>query len=121
MIFRAGRAFCRGKHVAKNIKQALIVPGSRGIKSQAEKGRTRTKYYASRFEWGDAGGSMCIGMNADVLPRTSVAQAHRNRNFEGRQGRTAARTSSARSWPPPPRIAGHFVDVRSLDGVAPVE
>src|SRR5437773_3080898 len=65
---RAAAHFVAGKHVAKNIKQALIVPGSRGIKSQAEKEGLDKIFRAAGFEWPDAGCSMCIGMNADVLP-----------------------------------------------------
>ena len=55
-------------HVARSIKQALVVPGSRGIKVQAEKEGLDRIFTAAGFEWRDAGCSMCIGMNADVLP-----------------------------------------------------
>src|SRR5260370_41109609 len=65
---RAAANFVAGKHVAKNIKQALIVPGSRGIKSQAEKEGLDKIFTAAGFEWRDAGCSMCIGIDADVLP-----------------------------------------------------
>ncbi|HVH60793.1 MAG TPA: 3-isopropylmalate dehydratase large subunit, partial [Candidatus Sulfotelmatobacter sp.] len=64
---RAEAHLVAGKHVAKNIKQELIVPGSRGIKSQAEKEGLDKIFTAAGFEWRDAGCSMCIGMNADVL------------------------------------------------------
>src|ERR1700676_5570340 len=65
---RAAAQLVAGKHVAKNIKQALIVPGSRGIKAQAEKEGLDKVFKDAGFEWRDAGCSMCIGMNADVLP-----------------------------------------------------
>src|SRR5438105_14173384 len=51
---RAAAHLVAGKHVAKNIKQALIVPGSRGIKSQAEKEGLDKVFTAAGFEWRDA-------------------------------------------------------------------
>src|SRR5271166_4778230 len=84
---RAAAHFVEGKHVNKSIKQALIVPGSRGIKAQAEKEGLDKIFTAAGFEWRDAGCSMCIGMNADVLPPHERSASTSNRNFEGRQGK----------------------------------
>ncbi len=84
---RAAAHLVAGKHVAKNIKQALIVPGSRGIKAQAEKEGLDKIFREAGFEWRDAGCSMCIGMNADVLPPHERSASTSNRNFEGRQGK----------------------------------
>jgi 3-isopropylmalate/(R)-2-methylmalate dehydratase large subunit len=56
-----------GKHVAKNLKQALVVPGSRRVKAQAESEGLDKVFRDAGFEWRDAGCSMCIGMNDDVL------------------------------------------------------
>jgi 3-isopropylmalate/(R)-2-methylmalate dehydratase large subunit len=113
---RAAAHFVKGKHVAKNIKQALIVPGSRGIKSQAEKEGLDKIFTAAGFEWRDAGCSMCIGMNAPPHERSASTS---NRNFEGRQGKDS-RTHLV-SPVMAAAIAGHFVDVRSLDDVSSVE
>src|SRR5713101_2887606 len=82
---RAAAHLVAGKHVAKNIKQALIVPGSRGIKAAAEKEGLDKIFREAGFEWRDAGCSMCIGMNADVLPPHERSASTSNRNFEGRQ------------------------------------
>jgi len=118
---RAAAHFVEGKHVAKNIKQALIVPGSRGIKSQAEKEGLDKIFTAAGFEWRDAGCSMCIGMNADVLPPHERSASTSNRNFEGRQGKDSRTHLVSPVMAAAAAIAGHFVDVRSLDDVSSVE
>jgi 3-isopropylmalate/(R)-2-methylmalate dehydratase large subunit len=118
---RAAAHFVAGKHVAKNIKQALIVPGSRGIKTQAEKEGLDKIFTAAGFEWRDAGCSMCIGMNADVLPPHERSASTSNRNFEGRQGKDSRTHLVSPVMAAAAAIAGHFVDVRSLDDVSSVE
>src|SRR5437588_212589 len=117
---RAAANFVAGKHVAKNIKQALIVPGSRGIKSQAEKEGLDKIFREAGFEWRDAGCSMCIGMNADVLPPHERSASTSNRNFEGRQGKDSRTHLVSPVMAAAAAIAGHFVDVREFD-VAHVE
>jgi 3-isopropylmalate/(R)-2-methylmalate dehydratase large subunit len=117
---RAAAHLVAGKHVAKNIKQALIVPGSRGIKTQAEKEGLDKIFTAAGFEWRDAGCSMCIGMNADVLPPHERSASTSNRNFEGRQGKDSRTHLVSPVMAAAAAIAGHFVDVRQFD-VASVE
>ncbi len=117
---RAAAQFVVGKHVARSIKQALVVPGSRGIKAQAEKEGLDKIFTAAGFEWRDAGCSMCIGMNADVLPPHERSASTSNRNFEGRQGRESRTHLVSPLMAAAAAIAGHFVDVRDLN-VAPVE
>ena len=117
---RAAAHLVAGKHVAKNIKQALIVPGSRGIKAQAEKEGLDKVFTAAGFEWRDAGCSMCIGMNADVLPPHERSASTSNRNFEGRQGRDSRTHLVSPVMAAAAALAGHFVDVRDFD-VAHVE
>jgi len=117
---RAAAHLVAGKHVAKNIKQALVVPGSRGIKAAAEKEGLDKIFSQAGFEWRDAGCSMCIGMNADVLPPQERSASTSNRNFEGRQGRDSRTHLVSPVMAAAAAIAGHFVDVREFD-VAPVE
>jgi len=117
---RAAAHFVAGKHVARSIKQALIVPGSRGIKAQAEKEGLDKIFLAAGFEWRDAGCSMCIGMNADVLPPHERSASTSNRNFEGRQGKDSRTHLVSPVMAAAAAIAGHFVDVREFD-VAHVE
>jgi 3-isopropylmalate/(R)-2-methylmalate dehydratase large subunit len=117
---RAAAQLVAGKHVAKSIKQALIVPGSRGIKAAAEKEGLDKIFTDAGFEWRDAGCSMCIGMNADVLPPHERSASTSNRNFEGRQGRDSRTHLVSPVMAAAAALAGHFVDVRSFD-VAHVE
>jgi 3-isopropylmalate/(R)-2-methylmalate dehydratase large subunit len=117
---RAAAQFVAGKHVARSIKQALVVPGSRGIKAQAEKEGLDKIFTAAGFEWRDAGCSMCIGMNADVLPPHERSASTSNRNFEGRQGKDSRTHLVSPLMAAAAAIAGHFVDVRDFD-VTPVE
>jgi 3-isopropylmalate/(R)-2-methylmalate dehydratase large subunit len=117
---RAAAQFVVGKHVARTVKQALVVPGSRGIKAQAEKEGLDKIFTAAGFEWRDAGCSMCIGMNADVLPPHERSASTSNRNFEGRQGKDSRTHLVSPLMAAAAAIAGHFVDVRDFD-VAHVE
>jgi 3-isopropylmalate/(R)-2-methylmalate dehydratase large subunit len=117
---RAAAHLVAGKHVARSIKQALVVPGSRGIKTQAEKEGLDRIFTEAGFEWRDAGCSMCIGMNADVLPPHERSASTSNRNFEGRQGRDSRTHLVSPVMAAAAAIAGHFVDVRDFD-VANVE
>jgi 3-isopropylmalate/(R)-2-methylmalate dehydratase large subunit len=117
---RAAAHFVAGKHIARNIKQALIVPGSRGIKAVAEAEGLDKVFTDAGFEWRDAGCSMCIGMNADVLPPHERSASTSNRNFEGRQGRDSRTHLVSPVMAAAAAIAGHFVDVRDFD-VAQVE
>jgi 3-isopropylmalate/(R)-2-methylmalate dehydratase large subunit len=117
---RAAAQFVVGKHVARSVKQALVVPGSRGIKAQAEKEGLDKIFTAAGFEWRDAGCSMCIGMNADVLPPHERSASTSNRNFEGRQGKDSRTHLVSPLMAAAAAIAGHFVDVRDFD-VTPVE
>src|SRR5438270_1483975 len=117
---RAAAHLIAGKHVAKNIKQALIVPGSRGIKAAAEQEGLDKIFSEAGFEWRDAGCSMCIGMNADVLPPHERSASTCNRNFEGRQGKDSRTHLVSPVMAAAAAIAGHFVDVREFD-VAHVE
>jgi 3-isopropylmalate/(R)-2-methylmalate dehydratase large subunit len=117
---RAAAHLVAGKHVARSVKQALVVPGSRGIKNQAEKEGLDKIFTDAGFEWRDAGCSMCIGMNADVLPPHERSASTSNRNFEGRQGRDSRTHLVSPVMAAAAAIAGHFVDVRDFD-VANVE
>jgi 3-isopropylmalate/(R)-2-methylmalate dehydratase large subunit len=117
---RAAAHLVEGKHVARSVKQALVVPGSRGIKTQAEKEGLDKIFVEAGFEWRDAGCSMCIGMNDDVLPAHERSASTSNRNFEGRQGRDSRTHLVSPVMAAAAAIAGHFVDVREFD-VANVE
>jgi 3-isopropylmalate/(R)-2-methylmalate dehydratase large subunit len=112
---RAAARVLQGKHVARTIKQALAVPGSRVVKAQAEKEGLDRIFTAAGFEWRDAGCSMCIGMNDDVLPSGERCASTSNRNFEGRQGKGGRTHLVSPVMAAAAAIAGHFVDIREWD------
>ena len=111
---RAAARVVRGKHVAKNIKLALVVPGSGLVKTQAEEEGLDNIFTAAGFEWREPGCSMCLAMNADRLEPGERCASTSNRNFEGRQG-TGGRTHLVSpAMAAAAAIAGHFVDVRDI-------
>jgi len=104
-----------GKHVSKDVKQALVVPGSRRVKAQAEDEGLDKVFVAAGFEWRDAGCSMCIGMNDDVLQSGERCASTSNRNFEGRQGKGGRTHLVSPLMAAAAAIEGHFVDIRNWD------
>ncbi len=115
---RAAAKVVNGKHIAKNIKGALVVPGSRVVKHQAESEGLDKIFTAAGFEWRDAGCSMCIGMNDDVLPSGERCASTSNRNFEGRQGKGGRTHLVSPVMAAAAAIAGHFVDIRDWPSAA---
>jgi len=109
---RAAAAVVRGKRVAKNVKLALVVPGSGLVKAQAEKEGLDRVFKDSGFEWRDAGCSMCLGMNDDKLLAGERCASTSNRNFEGRQGAGGRTHLVSPQMAAAAAIAGHFVDIR---------
>ncbi len=112
---RAAARIVKGKKVARTLKQALVVPGSRVVKAQAEKEGLDRVFLEAGFEWRDAGCSMCIGMNPDVLPSGERCASTSNRNFEGRQGKGGRTHLVSPIMAAAAAIAGHFVDIREWD------
>ncbi len=109
---RAAAKVVRGKRVASNVKQALVVPGSGLVKVQAEKEGLDRIFKDSGFEWREAGCSMCLGMNDDRLSPGERCASTSNRNFEGRQGAGGRTHLVSPEMAAAAAIAGHFVDVR---------
>jgi 3-isopropylmalate/(R)-2-methylmalate dehydratase large subunit len=101
-----------GKKVSRTLKGALVVPGSMRIKAQAEKEGLDRIFRDAGFEWREAGCSMCIGMNADVLPSGERCASTSNRNFEGRQGKGGRTHLVSPMMAAAAAIEGHFVDIR---------
>jgi 3-isopropylmalate/(R)-2-methylmalate dehydratase large subunit len=75
----------KGKHVAAGVR-ALVVPGSQGIKKEAEALGLDKIFRDAGAEWHESGCSMCLGMNGDTVASGQYAVSTSNRNFEGRQG-----------------------------------
>ncbi len=91
---------------------AMIVPGSMLIKKQAEDEGLAKIFLNAGFEWRDAGCSMCLGMNEDILKEGERCASTSNRNFEGRQGRGGRTHLVSPMMAAAAAIAGHFVDIR---------
>jgi 3-isopropylmalate/(R)-2-methylmalate dehydratase large subunit len=92
---------------------AMVVPGSMQIKRQAEEEGLAKIFVDAGFEWRDAGCSMCLAMNEDILKEGERCASTSNRNFEGRQGRGGRTHLVSPSMAAAAAIAGHFVDVRN--------
>ncbi len=111
---RAAAAVVKGKRVAPNVKQALVVPGSGLVKAQAEQEGLHEIFVEAGFEWREAGCSMCLAMNPDRLLPGEHSASTSNRNFEGRQGPGGRSHLVSPPMAAAAAIAGHFVDVRSF-------
>ena len=111
---RAAARVVAGKKVAPTVN-ALVVPGSMQVKAQAEKEGLHKIFLEAGFEWRDAGCSMCIGMNPDVLGSGERCASTSNRNFEGRQGKGGRTHLVSPIMAAAAAIEGHFVDIREWD------
>ena len=83
---RKAAEIVKGKKIANNISEAIVVPGSGLVKEQAEKEGLDKVFIEAGFIWRDPGCSMCLGMNPDQLKPYERCASTSNRNFEGRQG-----------------------------------
>jgi 3-isopropylmalate/(R)-2-methylmalate dehydratase large subunit len=112
---RAAAAVVAGRRVHEAVR-ALVVPGSAQVKRQAEAEGLDRVFKAAGFEWREAGCSMCLGMNPDILAPGERCASTSNRNFEGRQGRGGRTHLVSPEMAAAAAIAGHFVDIRELAG-----
>jgi 3-isopropylmalate dehydratase len=111
---RAAAAVVKGKKKADNIKRAMVVPGSGIIKEQAEAEGLDKVFLDAGFEWREAGCSMCLGMNPDILSPRERCASTSNRNFEGRQGALSRTHLMSPVMAAAAAIVGKLADVRKL-------
>ena len=111
---REAAKVAKGRKVAANIKQALVVPGSGLVKQQAEQEGLDKIFIEAGFEWREPGCSMCLAMNADRLQPGERCASTSNRNFEGRQGQGGRTHLVSPAMAAAAAVTGHFVDVREL-------
>jgi 3-isopropylmalate/(R)-2-methylmalate dehydratase large subunit len=111
---RAAAVVARGKRVASNVRQAMVVAGSGLVKAQAEREGLDKIFIEAGFEWREPGCSMCLAMNADRLEPEERCASTSNRNFEGRQGQGGRTHLVSPAMAAAAAIAGHFVDVRNF-------
>jgi 3-isopropylmalate/(R)-2-methylmalate dehydratase large subunit len=111
---RAAASVIKGRKVAPSVR-AMVVPGSMQVKAAAEAEGLDEVFRAAGFEWRDAGCSMCLAMNDDVLQPGERCASTSNRNFEGRQGKGGRTHLVSPPMAAAAAITGHLVDVRSFD------
>ena len=103
----------KGKKVASTIG-AMIVPGSTLVKKQAEEEGLDKIFIEAGFDWREAGCSMCLGMNPDILSPGERCASTSNRNFEGRQGAGGRTHLVSPKMAAAAALYGKFVDIRNL-------
>jgi 3-isopropylmalate/(R)-2-methylmalate dehydratase large subunit len=108
---RAAAAVVEGRSVAPTVR-AMVVPGSMQVKAAAEAEGIHQIFQKAGFEWREAGCSMCLGMNPDILQPGERCASTSNRNFEGRQGRGGRTHLVSPQMAAAAAIEGHFVDIR---------
>ena len=105
----------RGRRVAAGTRM-LVVPGSQAIKKQAEAEGLDRIFLEAGAEWREAGCSMCLAMNGDMLGAGQYAVSTSNRNFEGRQGPGGRSLLASPLTAAACAIAGAIADPRELLG-----
>ncbi|MEM6834270.1 MAG: 3-isopropylmalate dehydratase large subunit [Pseudomonadota bacterium] len=118
---RAAAAVARGRKVAPNVIEALVVPGSGLVKAQAEREGLDKIFTEAGFEWREPGCSMCLAMNADRVGPKERCASTSNRNFVGRQGPDARTHLMSPAMAAAAAIAGHLADVRDYPPITPVQ
>lgn len=111
---RAAANVVKGRKIAANIKRAMVVPGSGLVKQQAEEEGLDQIFLDAGFEWREAGCSMCLGMNPDILAPQERCASTSNRNFEGRQGAGSRTHLMSPVMAAAAGIVGKLADVRKL-------
>ncbi|KAK9450731.1 aconitase family-domain-containing protein [Limtongia smithiae] len=121
---RAAANVVKGKFKAPNVMRAMIVPGSGLVKMQAEHEGLDKIFLDAGFEWREAGCSMCLGMNPDILSPHERCASTSNRNFEGRQGAGGRTHLMSPAMAAAAVITGHITDIRNYyteEKKAPIE
>ena len=111
---RAAARVVKGYRINSSVS-AMVVPGSQDVKKAAEREGLDRIFNEAGFEWREAGCSMCLGMNADILQPGERCASTSNRNFEGRQGRGGRTHLVSPMMAAAAAIKGHFTDVRKWE------
>ncbi|SNS45968.1 3-isopropylmalate dehydratase, large subunit [Sphingomonas laterariae] len=115
---RAAAEVAKGRHVASNIRQALVVPGSGLVKRQAEAEGLDRIFIEAGFQWREPGCSMCLAMNPDKVPAGERCASTSNRNFVGRQGPGSRTHLVSPAMAAAAAVTGRLTDVRDLLGAS---
>jgi 3-isopropylmalate/(R)-2-methylmalate dehydratase large subunit len=108
---RAAAHILMGRKVAQHVR-AMVVPGSSQVRRDAEREGLDRVFIDAGFEWRQAGCSMCLAMNDDVLGPGERCASSTNRNFEGRQGRGGRTHLMSPAMVAAAAVAGRLADVR---------
>ncbi len=108
---REAASIVDGRRVAETVR-AMVVPGSQQVKLAAEAEGLHEVFRSAGFEWREAGCSMCLGMNPDILIEGERCASTSNRNFEGRQGKGGRTHLVSPRMAAAAAVEGHFVDIR---------
>ena len=111
---RVAAEVVKGRKVAANVRQALVVPGSGLVKRQAEAEGLDRIFAEAGFEWREPGCSMCLGMNPDKVPAGERCASTSTRNFVGRQGPGAHTHVMSPAMAAAAAVTGRLTDVRQL-------
>ena len=111
---RAAAEVVKGHKVKEGVT-ALVVPGSYKVKQEAEAEGLHTVFEDAGFEWREAGCSMCLAMNDDIVPPGKRCASTSNRNFEGRQGNGSRTHLLSPSMAAAAAVTGKLTDVRKLE------
>jgi 3-isopropylmalate/(R)-2-methylmalate dehydratase large subunit len=113
---RAAATVVRGRKVVPGLP-AWVVPGSGLVKRQAEAEGLDQVFIAAGFDWRQAGCSMCLGTNGEIVAPGERCASTSNRNFVGRQGPGARTHLMSPAMAAAAAVTGRLTDVRRL--VAP--
>ena len=110
---RDAAAIVKGKKINDGL-EAMVVPGSTLVKKQAEEEGLDKIFIDAGFDWREAGCSMCLGMNPDILQPGERCASTSNRNYEGRQGAGGRTHLVSPKMAAAAAIEGTFVDIRKI-------
>jgi 3-isopropylmalate/(R)-2-methylmalate dehydratase large subunit len=108
---REAASLVDGRRVTDSVR-AMVVPGSQQVKATAEAEGLHDVFRTAGFEWREAGCSMCLGMNPDILMEGERCASTSNRNFEGRQGKGGRTHLVSPRMAAAAAVEGRFVDIR---------
>ena len=108
---RSAASVIRGRRVAV---PAIVVPGSRSVKREAEAEGLDKVFSAAGFEWRDSGCSLCVSSNGDRVPAGERCASTTNRNFENRQGHKARTHLMSPAMAAAAALKGRLTDVREI-------
>jgi len=108
---RVAAALVDGRRV---VVPAMVVPGSGLVKAEAEAEGLDAIFKRAGFEWREAGCSMCVGINGDLVAPGERCASTSNRNFVGRQGKGARTHLVSPAMAAAAAVTGKLTDVRTL-------